>query len=163
MPMKIKNMIGYLFAALAVVFFATCLYNLLIGKPDKISVEWQSHIMFASIGFAIIICLALLAFGILKSKRWVFYFHSVILVLWFAFWIYFLLSSQSQWEGHWFENSLAILVISCFPLGVEFFLFKIKNSFNVPQCLQNEPRILFRTAPTIGLCSIFLQEPCIFT
>ncbi len=88
--------------------------------PDKISVEFEMSIMYSSISLIFSIFLLLLAYGLLKYKKW------FIVLLWLTFFLYIIpVLSEFTFKSYLknvFEDTLFILLGILFPCIICIYL-----------------------------------------
>ena len=128
MVFKIKNIIALVFAIISIICSITIIRSLIWGKPDKISAEWQSQLLFLSIGIVIILCSGFLSFGIFYLKKWSFYLYNFMLAIWIIFLILlFSSSSIKSFENNIYENIIGILLLFIVPILIDFYFFSLKK------------------------------------
>ncbi len=99
------------------------------GRPDKISLEWPTNLLFNLIGVLIIMTCAALSYGFLTSKEWVVPLYGISLALWILFVTSLIMTTPIKSVlRHWIVNSCFVIFFLGVPISVAVHLFKSKRS-----------------------------------
>jgi len=127
MQISLTKIAALFFAFFAFIGTLSMALNVIYRIPDKISVEWQSNLLFNLVGALAIITSTCLSYGLMKLKKWVLYLYNTLLGLWLLFFFFLVTnSSQSALVDNWLQTLLCLMLFIGIPI---YFSIHIQREF----------------------------------
>lgn len=123
-----KNILAVMFAGAALIAAFAVIHDLVVDEPSKINNEWQTRLIMLIIPVVFAVFCSVIAYGLLRSRRWSFYLYTVLFACWTLFCIYLIVgSSLDSFISNMGSNLLGIVVLIGIPLLVELLMLRIKD------------------------------------
>jgi hypothetical protein len=94
-------------------------------KPDKVSVEIQTSMLFLSIYIIFFVLSAFLFWGLLKKRRWFIHLYWIALFLWLCLCVWVLWPLNSS---HFIADLIVFVMIIVLPLVIGVYMTKNKTA-----------------------------------
>ncbi len=126
----ILKIIAFVFGLVAVLSLGTYIANLVNGTPDKISVEFESALLFNLSGAIAILSFGAISLGLWLKKKWSLWLYTILIVVWFLLLGLIGAFDKESFSDHRLEYIMCFVLFILAPCILWGYLYRQRDSFH---------------------------------